>query len=106
MGKDTDFTTGLGVAGNAVYRALVTRYSLSDDADLALAALAGRCVDAARHAATALAATGTSTADTRGGIKGHPLVAVERDARMHYMAALRLLHDLRGQRAGGEPNAP
>jgi hypothetical protein len=89
----------------ALERHLVAEYSISDAAGLAILRVAMEALDRMRACQRQIAADGATSRDRFNQVKGHPLLAVERDARAQYLAALKQMSfDVEPLRAGpGRP---
>jgi len=82
----------LGKAGAKLWREIVADFGIDDPAGLALAAVAGECLDRLRAAQAAIKADGLTVTDRYGCPKCHPACTVEKDARNGLLAALRQLN--------------
>jgi P27 family predicted phage terminase small subunit len=77
--------------GRALWAAIQGDYRVEDACGLALLTAACEARDRAEAAREEIAADGMTWRDSKGGLRPHPLLATERDARAASVAALRAL---------------
>jgi len=95
---------GLSAEARRLWHALRTDYEISDSAGLLLLETAMRSYDRALQARKTIAVEGAIVLDRFGQRKPHPLLALERDARLVMMKALQELHlDVEAVGAVGRP---
>ena len=82
----------LGIAGRALWSAIQHDFCVTDAAGLALLTAACEARDRSETARTQIEADGLTFRDSKGHLRPHPLLPVERDARAACIAALRYLN--------------
>jgi phage terminase small subunit len=94
----------LGTDGKAIWLELRRSYQIADSGGLALLTTAAECMDRMRAAQKIIAAKGEVTLDRYGGLRANPAVAIEKDARNGFLAALKALNlDVEPLKAIGRP---
>jgi P27 family predicted phage terminase small subunit len=82
---------GLCPASRALWRRLVREYAITDSGGLALLELAAQAYRRLVEARAILDKQGVTITDRHGQLRAHPLVNVERDARIAVVATLKQL---------------
>lgn len=82
---------GLSRPARQWWIAMRDEYAINDQAGLRLLTQAAEAWDRAAQAAERVAAEGLVVTDTRGGLRAHPAVRIERDAWAMVLASLKAL---------------
>lgn len=82
----------LGTAGKELWSAIQRDFSVTDTAGLALLGAACEARDRSEAARAQIEREGMTFRDSKGNLRPHPLLPVERDARAACVAALRHLN--------------
>ncbi len=78
--------------GRQLFEGIREEYGIDDAGGLALLTVAAECLDRLRAAQESIDKHGAVVTDRYGGLKAHPSVQIEKDARNGLMAALKQLN--------------